>query len=76
MVSAGKASGEGQGYLGYRHSTILGRRFVELVVHRNIVFEFTISEKRNGSIRNYGYPWRLIRSEFLDQLFAFQIKLR
>jgi hypothetical protein len=51
-------------------------RFVELVVHRNIVFEFTMSEKPNGSIRNHGYPWRLIRSEFLDQLFAFQIKLR
>ncbi|MDP3070765.1 MAG: MvaI/BcnI family restriction endonuclease [Opitutaceae bacterium] len=51
-------------------------RFVELVAHRNIVFEFTLSEKPNGSIRNHGYPWRLIRSEFLDQLFAFQIKLR
>jgi hypothetical protein len=51
-------------------------RFVSLVEHRNIVFEFTMSEKPNGSIRNHGYPWRLIRAEFLDQLFAFQIKLR
>jgi len=51
-------------------------RFVDLVSHRNIVFEFIMSEKPNGSIRNHGYPWRLIRSEFLDQLFAFQIKLR
>jgi hypothetical protein len=51
-------------------------RFVELVTHRNIVFEFTMSEKPDGSVRNHGYPWRLIRAEFLDQLFAFQIKLR
>jgi hypothetical protein len=51
-------------------------RFMDLVSNRNIVFEFTISEKSNGSIRNHGYPWRLIRSEFLDQLFAFQVKLR
>lgn len=51
-------------------------RFVELVEHRNIVFEFTMSEKPDGRIRNHGYPWRLVRSEFLDQLFAFQIKLR
>ena len=51
-------------------------RFVDLVAHRNIVFEFIMSEKPNGIIRNHGYPWRLIRSDFLDQLFAFQIKLR
>jgi hypothetical protein len=54
----------------------LSLQFVELVAHRNIVSKFTMSEKPNGSIRNHGYPWRLIRSEFLDQLFAFQIKLR
>lgn len=51
-------------------------RFVDLVTHRNIVFEFTMSEKADGTVRNHGYPWRLIRAEFLDQLFAFQIKLR
>ncbi len=51
-------------------------RFLNLVSDRNIVFEFTMSEKSNGSIRNHGYPWRLIRAEFLHQLFAFQIKLR
>lgn len=51
-------------------------RFVNLVADRNIVFEFTMSEKPDGTIRNHGYPWRLIRAEFLDQLFAFQIKLR
>ena len=51
-------------------------RFVNLVAARNIVFEFTMSEKPDGKIRNHGYPWRLVRSELLDQLFAFQIKLR
>jgi hypothetical protein len=52
------------------------KRFVDLVVNRNIVFEFLMSEKKNGSIRNHGYPWRLCRAALLDQLFAFQIKLR
>lgn len=51
-------------------------RFVNLIADRNIVFEFTMSEKPDGRIRNHGYPWRLVRAEFLDQLFAFQIKLR
>jgi hypothetical protein len=51
-------------------------RFVTLVSQRNIVFEFTLSEKPDGSIRNHGYPWRLIREAFLEHLFAFQIKLR
>ena len=32
--------------------------------------------RANGKIRNHGYPWRLVRAEFLDQLFTFQIKLR
>jgi len=52
------------------------QRFVDLVSQRNIVFEFTMSEMTNGKVRNHGYPWRLIRAEFLDQLFTFQIKLR
>ena len=51
-------------------------RFVDLVTQRNIVFEFTMSEKPDGTVRNHGYPWRLIRAVFLDQLFSFQIKLR
>jgi len=51
-------------------------RFMNLVEHRRIVFEFLLSEKPDGTVRNRGYPWRLIRQEFLDQLFAFQIKLR
>lgn len=52
------------------------QRFVNLVSARNIVFEFAMSEKPDGHVRNHGYPWRLIRSEFLDHLFTFQIKLR
>lgn len=52
------------------------QRFVDLVSRRNIVFEFIMSEEPDGKVRNHGYPWRLIRAEFLDQLFAFQIKLR
>lgn len=51
-------------------------RFVDLVEQRRIVFEFLMSEKPDGSIRNRGYPWRLIRSEFQDYLFTFQIRLR
>jgi len=51
-------------------------RFVDLVANRNIVFEFAMSERSIGRVRNHGYPWRLIREEFLDRLFAFQIKLR
>lgn len=51
-------------------------RFVGLVDDRSIVLEITMSEKPDSPVRNHGYPWRLIRAEFLDQLFAFQIKLR
>ena len=51
-------------------------RFITLVKNRNIVFEFLMNEKPNGEVRNHGYPWRLVREEFLDQLFSFQIKLR
>ena len=51
-------------------------RFVQLVERHNIVFEFLMSEKTPRKVRNHGYPWRLVRSDLLDQLFAFQIKLR
>jgi DNA (cytosine-5)-methyltransferase 1 len=37
---------------------------------------FSLAEKADGKVRNHGYPWRLIREEFLEHLFAFQIKLR
>jgi len=52
------------------------KRFVDLVSNKRIVFEFLMYEKPNGSIRNRGYPWRLIRAEFLSHLFTFQIQLR
>jgi MvaI/BcnI restriction endonuclease family len=51
-------------------------RFVALAQNRNIVFEFLMSEQPSGKVRNHGYPWRLVREEFLDHLFSFQIKLR
>lgn len=59
----------------YCHSPSM-ERFVSLVDQHNIVFEFTMSEKADGRIRNHGYPWRLVREEFLEQLFAFQAKVR
>lgn len=52
------------------------QKFVGLVESRNIVFEFLMSQNVKGSVRNHGYPWRLVREEFLDNLFSFQIKLR
>jgi len=51
-------------------------RFNQMIHDRSVVFEFTMSEKPGGKIRNHGYPWRLLGADFLDQLFAFQIKLR
>ena len=51
-------------------------RFVELVLSRNIVFEFLMYERQNHTVRNRGYPWRLGDQGLLDQLFAMQIKLR
>jgi len=50
-------------------------KFIALVRNRNIVFEFLMKEQANGP-RNRGYPWRLVREEFLDQLYSFQIRLR
>jgi len=50
-------------------------KFITLVRNRNIVFEFLMKEQASGP-RNRGYPWRLVREEFLDQLYSFQIKLR
>jgi hypothetical protein len=51
-------------------------RFVNLVAARKIVFEFTMSEKASGAIRNHGYPWRLNDEMLLDHLFALQVQLR
>ena len=35
-------------------------RFVDMVSARKIVFEFTMSERPLGKVRNHGYPWRLV----------------
>lgn len=51
-------------------------RFVNLVSQRRIVFEFLMSERSDGTIKNPGYPWRLCREEFLDQLFLLRVGLR
>jgi hypothetical protein len=51
-------------------------RFIDLVSRNQLVFEFMMSEKANGSVRNHGYPWRLVREDLLDQLFAVRVKLR
>lgn len=51
-------------------------KFIGLLEKRNIVFEFLMSENAKGGVRNHGYPWRLVREEFLDSLYSFQIKLR
>jgi hypothetical protein len=51
-------------------------RFLELVQKNQLVFEFMMSEKTKGKVRNHGYPWRLVREDLLDQLFAVRAKLR
>jgi hypothetical protein len=51
-------------------------RFLELVNKNQLVFEFMMSEKPAGKVRNHGYPWRLVREDLLDQLFAVRVKLR
>lgn len=80
MVKARAKKRKSKSVFHYEELTYLERpsieRFIALVQKRNIVFEFLMSEKSKGSVRNHGYPWRLIREEFLDQLFSFQIKLR
>ncbi len=52
-------------------------QFINLVASRDIVFEFMMSQKKPaGSVRNHGYPWRLARSELLEQLFGLKVGLR
>lgn len=51
-------------------------RFVDLVATRKLVFEFTMSEKASGEVRNHGYPWRLNDEHLFDQLYAMQVQLR
>jgi hypothetical protein len=50
--------------------------FVKMVETREIVFEFLMSEKTGGMVRNRGYPWRLNHEGLLERLFSLQIKLR
>jgi len=80
MIKARSRKKKSNSLFHYEELTYLERpsieRFVALVGSRNIVFEFLMSEKPNGTVRNHGYPWRLVREEFLDQLFSFQIRLR
>ncbi|HPG95173.1 MAG TPA: MvaI/BcnI family restriction endonuclease [Dokdonella sp.] len=52
------------------------QRFIDMVDARRIVFEFAMTERPPGRVRNHGYPWRLVDERELDQLFALQIKLR
>jgi DMSO/TMAO reductase YedYZ molybdopterin-dependent catalytic subunit len=52
------------------------QRFLDMVDMRRIVFEFTMTERPLGRVRNHGYPWRLVDPRELDQLFAMQMKLR
>ena len=52
-------------------------RFIKLVSQRHIVFEFTMRQKRPDTTpRNHGYPWRLTKAQYLQDLFAFQNQLR
>lgn len=50
--------------------------FVSLVKSGDVLFEFTMSEKEGGVIRNHGYPWRLKDQSVLGQLFTLQVRLR
>ena len=52
------------------------QKFIQLVLDKEIVFEFTMSEKGNKSVRNHGYPWRLNHEHLLDKLFATKLQLR
>lgn len=52
------------------------QKFIDMVDLRRIVFEFTMTERPPGRVRNHGYPWRLVDARELDRLFAMQVKLR
>jgi len=52
------------------------QKFIDMVDLRRIVFEFTMTERPPGQVRNHGYPWRLVDPRELDRLFAMQVKLR
>lgn len=50
--------------------------FIDLVERDRIVFEFLMYENADGTVRNRGYPWRLLSEGLLDQLFSVRVKLR
>ncbi|MDP1593290.1 MAG: MvaI/BcnI family restriction endonuclease [Gallionella sp.] len=52
------------------------RNFNDLVRSKRIVFEFMMSEKEGGQVRNHGYPWRLTGEDYLSELFSLRVKLR
>jgi hypothetical protein len=52
------------------------QKFIDMVDLRRIVFEFTMTERPPGQVRNHGYPWRLVDPRERDRLFAMQVKLR
>jgi len=52
------------------------QRFNDLVQEKRLVFEFIMSEKEDGRVRNHGYPWRLTSDEYLSELFSLRIRLR
>lgn len=52
------------------------QKFIDMVDMRRIVFEFTMTERPPGQVRNHGYPWRLVDPRELSRLFAMQVKLR
>jgi hypothetical protein len=52
------------------------QNFLKLLAENQLVFEFAMSEKKSGDVRNHGYPWRLVRESLLDQLFAVKVKIR
>jgi hypothetical protein len=70
------------GTLQYRYTELLYceqpdiDRFISLVHAGRIVFEFTMHLTAADTVRNHGYPWRLVDERDLEQLFAFQTKLR
>lgn len=51
-------------------------RFIAMIKSKSIVFEFTMSERAGGVVRNHGYPWRLCDEKLLDELFAIRLGLR
>lgn len=51
-------------------------KFIALIKRRQLVFEFIMSEKEKGRVRNHGYPWRLNNEDTLQDLFDLQVKVR